>query len=276
MIHLRLSPFLSLLAIALASPAARAHFDLDQAGTHLSRYGINEIKKRPCGRDGGLRGTHPYTYASGQTITVKIAEFVSHPGYFRIAFDDNGDDDFMDPRTINPLNRPCMSDPADHCGKDDFYNNKTVLMDNLDPHNYGQAPTPHSWDVKLPDVECDNCTLEIIQVMTDPPGIHAPYDPSGPVRDDIYFQCIDLVLKRSTDGGATDGAGGAGDAATVPLPALDAAGGASGTGAAASGAKNNGGASGCGCSMPRSSTSRGALAALGLAAFALLRRARRR
>jgi len=42
--------------------------------------------------------------------------------------------------------------------------------------------------VKLPDVECTACTLQLIQVMTDKP----PFDGG----DDFYFQCADLRLVR--------------------------------------------------------------------------------
>jgi hypothetical protein len=88
-----------------------------------------------------------------------------------------------------------MNDPRDKCGAADFYNTPNVLMDNLDPHKSAMPGKRYSWDVKLPDVECDNCTLQVLQVMTDPFPIHAPYDPS-PTGDDLYYQCVDLVLKK--------------------------------------------------------------------------------
>lgn len=43
--------------------------------------------------------------------------------------------------------------------------------------------------MQLPDVECDNCTLQAIQVMYDKP----PYVTPG---NDLYYQCADLVLRR--------------------------------------------------------------------------------
>lgn len=183
----------SLPLFILLSSAAAAHIDLDSAGTHLSRYGRKEIKKGPCGRTDGKRGTNVYTYKPGETITVAVDEFIPHPGYFRIAFDNDGDDGFKNPQTVDPLNRECMNDPRDKCGASDFYNNETVLMDNLDPKSRGFGKK-FSWKVTLPDVTCDNCTLQVIQVMTDIFPIHAPYDPSY-TGDDVYYQCIDLVLK---------------------------------------------------------------------------------
>jgi len=44
-------------------------------------------------------------------------------------------------------------------------------------------------------VECDNCTLQIIQVMTE--AEKAPYEPSADDADDLYYQCIDLRLQAA-------------------------------------------------------------------------------
>src|SRR5262249_20346181 len=101
-------------------------------------------------------------------------------------------------------------------GASDFYNTPNVLpmMDNLYPHLAGNVMT-YSFQLTLPNVECDNCTLQVIQVMEDNLA-HGDYDPTPGVGiADIYHQCIDLVLKRgantSGDGGTgTGGTGGAG------------------------------------------------------------------
>src|SRR5690554_4045033 len=97
---IRNSISLGLLTI-FAAPAAFAHIDLERAGTHVSRYEQGErgadTKQPPCGNPEGTATGAIYTYEPGETITVSVAEYVSHPGYFRIAFDDDGDDDFMDP-----------------------------------------------------------------------------------------------------------------------------------------------------------------------------------
>jgi MYXO-CTERM domain-containing protein len=102
--------------------------------------------------------------------------------------------------------------------------------------------------------------------MTDLPGIHAPYDPDGVNADDIYYQCIDLVLEGEPVGGADAGGGPepGTDAAAAPLPGLMPT------------DTESDGEAGCGCSLARTSaltpTWSGALAAV----LALLRRRRRR
>jgi hypothetical protein len=218
-------------AVSFAAAVAHAHISLEQGGTHLSRYGDRELKSLPCGRAGGTRGTHVYTYAPGQTITVSLVEYVPHPSYFRIAFDDDGDDAFKEPASILPIDptRQCPDGPGDHCGKSDFYNTPAVLMDNLNPHLPNGTPQ-YTWSVTLPNVECTNCTLQIIQVMEDD-GPHGPYDPTPGVGiEDIYHQCIDLVLTRGASGGGGGGNGNNGTGAT----------GGSRGGCALAGARRNG------------------------------------
>ena len=135
---------------------------------------------------------------------------VCHLGYLRDTADGvvpvviptlyarDGDDAFVDPQTINPPYRECMTDPADKCGADNFYNNEAVLMDALDMHNadYSQAHS-YTWNVELPSVECDNCTLQVIQVMEDIYPIHAPYTPGAEDNTVIDRSCR-VVIPEGT------------------------------------------------------------------------------
>jgi hypothetical protein len=266
--------YLIILGVTLPT-LAQAHISLERANTHLSRYGDAELKAGPCGRAGGTRGTHVYTYQPGQTITVSLVEYIPHPSYFRIAFDDDGDDAFKEPASIKPIDpqRPCPIDSGDHCGASDFFNSPAVLMDNLNPHLAPLGTPTYTWQVKLPDVECSNCTLQIIQVMEDN-ALHGDYDPTPGVGiEDIYHQCIDLVLTRSapaSDGGAA-GSGGGGGSAGAPGGGGGAGGGGGGGGG--SGAKPS---SGSGCALAgRGAGGASALTLLALAAATLLWRRRR-
>lgn len=211
-----------LYAAVVVEPAALAHISVDQGGTHKSRYGDGPLKDAPCGMANGSRGTNVYTYAAGQKIQVSIVELIPHPSYFRIAFDDSGDDAFAEPKSIEPIDpaRLCPFNAADQCGASDFYNNAAVLadMDNLNPHVSAQFGAKYTWDVTLPETPCDNCTLQIIQVMED--TSHGAYNPKPgdpndvPYIPDIYHQCIDLVLQAGSDGSpAGAGATSAGSSA---------------------------------------------------------------
>jgi MYXO-CTERM domain-containing protein len=193
---------LGLCALLLAvTSEAHAHLRVE---SHMSRLTQSDQKVGPCGKANSTWGaTKTYSYAPGETIKVEINEYIAHPGWFRISFDKDGDDDFKSPKSIDP--------PS-------FMDNAAVLMDNLDMHQSGGGK--RSYDVKLPDVECEKCTLQVIQVMLDKP----PYDPqdTGAFSNDIYYACIDMQLKRApSSGGQTDA--GAGRDAAVLTPTSDAA-----------------------------------------------------
>jgi MYXO-CTERM domain-containing protein len=220
------------MAAALCAGTATAHISLDQGDTQKSRYGDMYLKDGPCGMAGGTRSANVYTYAPGATVPVTIVEFIPHPSYFRIAFDDDGDDGFVPPASIEPIDpmRPCPFNAADKCGAPDYYNSTTVLpdMDNLNPHASAPFGQKYTWNVKLPHVECDNCTLQVIQVMED--TVHGAYNPvkgdpnDNPYVDDIYYQCIDLVLQKGADPGVgiwDDGAGSSADAGDAPSSSGD-------------------------------------------------------
>lgn len=185
------SVVLAFLTTALAGGTAQAHIDVDAAGSHMSRNAGSSLKTAPCGTGNSSRGTNIYTYRPGATINVSLTETIPHPGYFRIAFDADGNDDFVIPSGTDGMGGNCGPDPACGPGKSDFCNNDAVLLDNIDPHASASLYTQRTWSVTLPNVECDNCTLQVIQVMNDLDIHQQPYP-----ADDIYYHCIDLVLSN--------------------------------------------------------------------------------
>ncbi len=163
-----------LVSVALAVPAA-AHLALR---TPPSRYGDTVLKTGPCGRDGGARSANVAVLEAGSRLDVVWDEYIDHPGHFRISFDADGDDDFIDPLCLDECDSQSMSI--------ELYSNHTVLADGIADTQGGVSRAT----VRLPDVECDNCTLQVIQVMYDKPPFTIP-------GNDIYYQCADLVLRRS-------------------------------------------------------------------------------
>lgn len=165
-----------LVAGAAALPSrALAHLSLTAP---VSRYGPDVLKTGPCGVSGGERTANVSYFEPGATIEVRWDEYVQHPGHYRIAFDPDGVDDFIDPATMTEL-----------------YSNDAVLLDGIEDSRERQ----YAVTVTLPDVSCDNCTLQVIQVMYD----KLPYTTPG---NDIYYQCADLVLapNGAPDGGADE------------------------------------------------------------------------
>lgn len=231
--------------LALSTSALPAYAHISMKGALQSRGG--DQKMSPCD---GKRGDGPeYTFAPGATITLAVNEDIPHPSYFRIAFDDDGED-FVEPASIDPIDktRACPFDKDDQCGKADYCTmagaskGAVVLWDDLDPH-LAAAAKGGSWTVKLPDVECQNCTLQVLQIMED--TVHGAYCPQGTCAnsanslEDIYHRCIDIKLVK----GAASGPGVTMDAVknngmqcASDAPAGGAAGAAGGAAGAAGGA----------------------------------------
>ena len=185
------------LLLAVAVPSAKAHIDINQGGTHMSRTPGSGIKTAPCGVAGSQRGTNVYTYRPGATINISVKETISHPGYFRISFDDSGDDDFTIPSGTSGEFGNCGSNPNCGEGKEDYCNHDTVLLDNLDPHPQMLPEQPtYTWSVTLPNVECENCTLQIIQMMNDFVQILDAHSEANYPDADIYYHCIDITLSN--------------------------------------------------------------------------------
>lgn len=153
---------------------AYAHIQLDFPP---QRY--TDQKFGPCGRsaDPG-RGEIITVFEPGQTIMVTWRETINHPGHFRISFDADGQDDFFDPATEDACDTglPVLAD---------------CIADLPGGGMTGMAVT-------LPNIECENCTLQVIQVMTD----KLPYGDGN----DLYYQCADIALR----------AGGGPDAGPTP------------------------------------------------------------
>lgn len=117
-------------------------------------------KTGPCGAAGSTRGANVTTFAPGETITMEWDETVDHPGHYRIAFDDDGND-FQNPNNPNDDFPGTLVEP---------------IVDKVGGH--------YTQEFTLPTTPCDNCTLQLIQVMT----TSVPYN-------SFYFQCADIRIE---------------------------------------------------------------------------------
>jgi MYXO-CTERM domain-containing protein len=213
------------LAVVSSSGAAAAHISLTSPA---ARYGQEMQKDYPCGALGNPAGVNPPTMlAAGDTITVTWDEFIDHDSHFRISLSADGDDAFLNPT-----------------GFEDFYNSPTVLLDQI-------ADEPgvefHEAEITLPDMDCNPCTLQLMQVM---------YSASFS-EGSLYYQCADIVIGPAGAGtsgvgdtGASGSTGGGGDSSSsgdVPDP-TDAS--ASETAASDASASATASASGGGTTAP--------------------------
>ena len=195
----RVVQFVVVAGTLLAWSGVSAHLHLVKPA---SRYGANVLKSPPCGKGGGARTTNVASYRAGETILVEWEEYIDHPSHYRIAFDRDGQDDFVDPA--------CKSGCNSTQPNIEKNSNASVLLDGITDRSGGV----YRKHVTLPDVTCEKCTLQVIQVMYDKP----PYTLPG---NDIYYQCADLKLvPRSSNGDGTSDAGDVGAGADAE-PARD-------------------------------------------------------
>ena len=215
------------------------------AGAHIAQTfptpRTESQKQGPCGATGSTRGP-AQVFEPGETITVEWTETVEHVGHYRIAFDIDGED------------FPLPNNPDD--------NFDVVLVDQIPDRNVNGADRTYSQEITFPDVECDNCTLQLIQIMT----TNIPYN-------SFYFQCSDIQL-------GAGGGGGGGGADAGPTGAGNGADAGPGGGGGGGGGDGSGGGNGQvmptsgGCSTGGGSGAGFALLLLGL--FAALRASSRR
>jgi hypothetical protein len=172
---------MSAVALALSAAPALAHIDLISPPPRAPGAPDTNLSRGPCGqRDNGRVEALVSVFRPGQTIDVVWDVYVQHVSYFRVAFDDEGDDSFSVRRSM----------PADPAADD-----PTTL-----PAGEGELILGYLQDrsgdverveqrVTLPDVECARCTLQVTQFTY---GL--------PIDDATYHQCADLVLDANAPG----------------------------------------------------------------------------
>lgn len=153
--------FLTACVSALAVSQTSAHTRWKPGGVVAPRadqQGIypTDLKVGPCGNL--PRSATPARLTAGATIEVEFESSIYHQGHFRIAFS-----------------------AADDTGFDQH-----ILADDIP--DYANQPD-RRMNLTLPDVECQACTLQLIQVMM---------DRSPPTN---YYSCADIQLVASNNAG---------------------------------------------------------------------------
>lgn len=269
------APGVSVAHFVLTSPPAM--YEQDQLG--------DPQKAPPCGNhmDMAVPTGEVTAVQAGDTITVTIDETVYHPGHYRIALAlDDGI--FPEPPPVTPGDTPCGSAPIDPAPA------FPVLADGVWVHTEPMQG-PQSIEVTIPeDVSCTNCTLQIIQFMSN----HGLNNPGGC----YYHHCATISVEPAIGPGETgpgDDTGGASSGGPADTTATDddgsgqtgdVPGGGDGSTGTATGASSgtdtvllpgdDEAASGCGCSAPAGGTTHAFGMLVGLLGLAGLRRGRRR
>jgi hypothetical protein len=182
------------LALVAGTSTAQAHFRLLKPTSWIVEDGLGDPQKSgPCGTTSGTPTNAVTTFKPGETITVEWAETIPHPGHFRIAVARDRSE-LVDPDI--DVDSSCNYAPGSVGNEPPVY---PVLLDNLYPRDNPGFGETFTHEVTLPDMECEKCTLQIIQFMT---------EHSQPC---IYYHCADIAIVGDGSGSSDAGvdAGGA-------------------------------------------------------------------
>jgi hypothetical protein len=175
--------------VLLASSAASPHFVLMEPTNMLIQNELGDPQKlAPCGGRSNDPGspTNAITEArGGDLLHIKIREAIFHPGHYRVALAVNSIVELPpDPETTT---RESPRGPLSVAAKIDPNPKPPVLADGLFVHTERPAPGSfHEADIRLPNINCEKCTLQIIFWM----GEHA-LNRDG---DYSYHHCANLKI----------------------------------------------------------------------------------
>ncbi len=155
-----------LLMAVLTANVAVGHARLKPSSTTPPRNNSTGLKSPPCG--GIARTSTPKTYKPGEEIEVQWEETINHPGYFKVSFSKENDANFEEYVLI------------------------PNFVDNQDAPIANGVYHPFSAKVKLPNISCETCTLQLIQYMTE-----------NPANPSLYYSCSDIRLSDTPGPGST-------------------------------------------------------------------------
>ena len=154
--------------VFLAPSAASPHFVLIEPTNLLVQNEIGDPQKlAPCGgrsNDPGMPTNAINEARGGDMLHIKIREAIFHPGHYRVALAVNSQDELpKDPETTT---RETPRGPFSVAARIDPNPKPPVLADGLFVHTERPAPGSfHEADIRLPNINCEKCTLQIIQWM---------------------------------------------------------------------------------------------------------------
>lgn len=172
---------------ALLSGVADAHFNLLQPSPASTRLDGGKGAP-PCGEGDASRVVT--IVQGGHPLTVKLEEYLSHPGHYRIALSVNSRAELPPDPDVVTKNGRSVSAAIQKPPR------IPVLADGQFVH--ARLPNKQEWQtaVTLPNITCDRCTLQVVEFM-------AEQDLTG---GDGYFHhhCADLQITADLTLGPPD------------------------------------------------------------------------
>jgi hypothetical protein len=185
----QISAVLCASAVLLAAAPASAHFILVAPDSWLEANVLGDPQKAaPCGASDLTKGTPTGKITAlrgGDLLHIKIKETIYHPGHYRVALAVLDRKELpADPEAVT---RDSPRGPISVSGKIDPAPRPPVLADGLFVHRERPAPdTFWETDVRLPNINCDKCTVQVIQFMEEH-GLNREGDFS-------YHHCADVKI----------------------------------------------------------------------------------
>jgi hypothetical protein len=157
---------------------AFAHFKLQEPISWLVENDRGDPQKSgPSGGSNSDWGTPSYVVneaVGGSMLHLKLVETIYHPGHYRVALAVNSPTELPpDPVTVT---RDGERGPISVSAEIQNPPQIPVLADGLFAHDTRpETPQTYEADIRLPNINCDECTLQVVQWMAE----HAFNNPGG-------------------------------------------------------------------------------------------------
>jgi hypothetical protein len=177
----------SVLLSGLAPAFTDAHFKLLEPASWLVEDNRGDPQKLgPCGGTSANAGTPSGVVGAaigGSKLRIKLQETIYHPGFYRVALAVKSREELPpDPVAVT---RDTEKGPWSISGAIQSAPQRPVLADGLFLHK-ARPTEPYETDVQLPNINCEKCTLQIVQFMEE----HG-YNKDGGYT---YHHCADLKI----------------------------------------------------------------------------------
>ena len=168
-------------ALAMSAAGAHAHFYLEAPASWIEQDEMGDPQKiAPCGgtnADGGTRTGAVTEVTGGAMLEVAVLETVFHPGHYRIALARRIN--WLPDDPVAVLKETDRGPRSDHAEIDPDPK-PPVLVDGLWPSDVKREPASFATEVRIPNIDCEGCYLQVIQFMEERFGISIPDSDFGP------------------------------------------------------------------------------------------------
>ncbi len=181
-------------AVLFVAAPAWAHFILVSPDSWIEANALGDPQKAlPCGTSeitAGAPTGKVTALQGGDPVHIKIKETIYHPGFYRVSLSVLDRKEL--PKDPDAVTREGSRGPLSVSGRIESNPQPPVLADGLFLH-HERAAAGSFWEteVKLPNINCDKCTLQIIQFME----AH-PLNKEG---EFTYHHCADLKITANPE-----------------------------------------------------------------------------